>query len=67
MVGCSSLRASGCSCATRWGGPSVGVVSKPQGGPLSDVVFAGPEMKTIYVTAGDKVYRRKLRISGFRP
>ena len=48
-------------------GRTVGILDKPQPGSLSNVVFAGPEMKTIYVTARDKVYRRRLRIAGFRP
>ena len=40
------------------------IISKPQDGPISNVVFAGPDMQTIYVTAGDKVFKRHLRRKG---
>jgi sugar lactone lactonase YvrE len=45
-------------------GRVVGILNKPQAGPLSNVVFGGPDLKTLYVTAGDKVFRRKLRRQG---
>ena len=48
-------------------GRVVGIIGKPQPGPLSNVVFAGPELKTLYVTAGDKVFRRKVRMKGVLP
>jgi gluconolactonase len=33
-------------------------------GEASSVTFGGPEFDTLYVTAGDKVYRRKLKVQG---
>lgn len=48
-------------------GRVVGIVNQPQLGSLTNVVFAGPEMKTLYVTAGDKVFRRKIRQKGVLP
>jgi len=43
------------------------IISKPQPGPISNVVFAGADMQTLYVTAGDKVFRRHLRRKGTLP
>ncbi len=40
------------------------IISKPQDGPLSNVVFGGPDMQTLYVTAGDKVFKRHIRRKG---
>ena len=41
------------------------IIGRPQpGGALTNVVFAGPELDWLYATAGDKVYRRKLRRTG---
>ena len=48
-------------------GRLVGIISKPQPEWLTNVVFAGPEMRTLYVTAGDKVFRRKIRKKGVLP
>ncbi len=48
-------------------GRVVGILSKPQRAFMSNVVFAGPEMKTLYATSSDKVYKRKLRIEGVKP
>jgi sugar lactone lactonase YvrE len=45
----------------------LGIVRKPQDGPLSNVVFGGPDMQTLYVTAGDKVFRRHTRRKGLYP
>jgi hypothetical protein len=45
----------------------VGVLSKPNDGPFTNVVFAGPDMQTLYLTAGDKVFRRHMRVKGVRP
>ena len=45
-------------------GRVVGIISKPQRGPLSNVVFGGPDMKTLYVTAGDKVFKRPVKRQG---
>ena len=35
------------------------ILNKPQAGPLSSVAFGGPNLDYLYLTAGDKVYRRK--------
>ena len=40
------------------------IVSKPQPGPLSNVVFGGPEFDELFVTIGDKVFKRKVRQKG---
>lgn len=47
-------------------GRVIGIISKPQRSFLSNLVFAGPELKTLYVTAEDKVFRRKIRMQGLR-
>lgn len=47
-------------------GRVIGIISKPQRAFLSNLTFAGPELKTIYATASDKVYRRKTRMQGVR-
>ena len=39
-------------------GRVVAILNKPQEGPLTNVEFAGPDLQTLYVTSGDKVYRR---------
>ena len=43
------------------------IATNPTGQRLSNVVFGGPELDTLYVTAGDKVYRRKILRKGFWP
>jgi gluconolactonase len=43
------------------------IINKPQSGPISNVVFAGPDLQTLYVTAGDKVFRRHVRRKGTLP
>jgi gluconolactonase len=48
-------------------GRVVAILDKPQPGSLSNVVFGGPDLKTLYVTAGDKVFRRRLRRQGVTP
>ena len=40
------------------------IISKPQGGWLSNVVFGGPKLDTLYVTCGDKVFKRKIKAEG---
>jgi sugar lactone lactonase YvrE len=40
------------------------ILSKPQAGPLSNVLIAGPYL---YVTAGDKVYRRAIKRTAALP
>jgi gluconolactonase len=48
-------------------GRVVAIINKPQAGPLSNVVFGGPDLRTLYVTAGDKVFRRAIRRKGVFP
>lgn len=45
-------------------GRVIGIIGKPHAGPLSNVLFAGPDLKTLYVTAGDKVFRRPVTKKG---
>ncbi len=48
-------------------GRVVGIIGKPSATDPSNVVFGGADFRTLYVTAGDKVYRRRLRRQGFFP
>jgi len=48
-------------------GRVVGIISYPQSGDASNLVFGGPDFEWLYLTDGDKVYRRKLRRKGFLP
>lgn len=48
-------------------GRVVGIFSKPSRAFVSNVVFAGPELRTLYATSEDKVYRRKTRMKGVLP
>jgi gluconolactonase len=48
-------------------GRVVGIISYPQAGDASNLVFGGPDLQTLYLTDGDKVYRRKLRRKGYFP
>lgn len=41
-----------------------GILNKPHAGPLSNLVFAGPYQDWIYVTAGDKVFKRHVTRKG---
>ncbi len=43
------------------------ILSKPQDAWLSNVVFGGPNLDTLYVTCGDKVYSRKVNAKGVVP
>jgi sugar lactone lactonase YvrE len=45
----------------------VGIIRRPGTADLSSAVFAGPGLKTLYVTAGGKLYNRTLRRSGVYP
>lgn len=45
-------------------GRVVAIIGKPHPGALSNVTFGGPGMQTLFVTAGDKVYKRRLRRTG---
>ena len=40
------------------------IIAKPQDAWLSNVVFGGPDLDTLYVTCGDKVFRRKVSAKG---
>ena len=42
------------------------ILSKPQSASLSNVVFGGSKMDTLFVTSADKVYRRKINATGLR-
>lgn len=44
-----------------------GIIRRPGSADPSNVVFGGADLKTLYVTAGDKVYRRVLRRTGVFP
>jgi len=48
-------------------GRVVGIISSPQFGPISSVVFGGAGLQTLYVTAGDRVFARKMRRTGVYP
>lgn len=43
------------------------IISKPQNAWLSNVVFGGSNLDTLYVTCGDKVYSRKINAKGVVP
>jgi gluconolactonase len=45
-------------------GRVMGIINKPWLGGLSNVVLGGADMQMMYVTAGDKVYRRHIRHKG---
>ncbi|MGH9667834.1 MAG: SMP-30/gluconolactonase/LRE family protein, partial [Bryobacteraceae bacterium] len=48
-------------------GRVVAIVNKPQPGSLSNLVLGGSDLQTLYVTAGDKVFRRHIRRKGVFP
>jgi sugar lactone lactonase YvrE len=48
-------------------GRVVGIIRTPADRSPSNVVFAGPNLDTLYVTAGDKIWRRHLRRKGVYP
>jgi sugar lactone lactonase YvrE len=51
-------------------GDLLGVLPKPQNGPLTNAAFAGTDLHYLYVTNGTKVFRRKTQATGvlfFRP
>jgi sugar lactone lactonase YvrE/enterochelin esterase-like enzyme len=48
-------------------GRTVGILNKPQSGDPSNVVFGGSDFQTLYVTSGDKVFRRWIRRKGALP
>lgn len=45
-----------------------GILAKPEPTAwASDICFGGPDFKTLYLTAGDKVWRRKTKAQGVLP
>jgi sugar lactone lactonase YvrE/enterochelin esterase-like enzyme len=48
-------------------GRVVGIIRKPGAADPSNLVFGGPNLDMLYVTAGDKLYRRHLRRKGLFP
>ncbi len=48
-------------------GRVVAILDKPHAGSLSNVVFGGPQLDTLYVTAGDRVFRRPMQRRGVWP
>ncbi|MEW6161571.1 MAG: SMP-30/gluconolactonase/LRE family protein, partial [Verrucomicrobiota bacterium] len=40
------------------------IIPKPQRAWLSNVAFGGPDLNELYVTCGDKIYKRKTRAKG---
>ena len=43
------------------------ILEKPSSGWLSNAVFGGAKLDTLYVTCGTEVYKRKLKATGVRP
>ena len=43
------------------------IIRKPQDKKLSNVVFGGPNLDTLFVTCGDRVYKRKVNRKGVVP
>ncbi|MGH9470684.1 MAG: SMP-30/gluconolactonase/LRE family protein [Terriglobia bacterium] len=48
-------------------GRVVAILNKPAPGPLRDITFGGPDFQDLYVTAGDQLFRRRLRRKGVPP
>jgi gluconolactonase len=48
-------------------GRTSAVLLKPAGADPSNAVFAGPALDTLYVTAGDRVFRRPMKRQGVFP
>jgi gluconolactonase len=45
----------------------VAIIRAPANQFVTGAVFGGPDMRTLYVTARDKVWRRQLRRKGVFP
>jgi sugar lactone lactonase YvrE len=45
-------------------GTLLGILPKPEGGPLTNTAFAGPGHEYLYVACGTKVFRRKTQVKG---
>ncbi|HUQ92296.1 MAG TPA: SMP-30/gluconolactonase/LRE family protein, partial [Bryobacteraceae bacterium] len=48
-------------------GRTSAVLLKPEGKEISNAVFAGPGLNTLYVTAGDQIFRRRTKRQGVFP
>jgi sugar lactone lactonase YvrE len=48
-------------------GKTVGILNKPGTANPSNVVFGGADLQTLYVTAGDKVFKRRIKRKGTFP
>jgi gluconolactonase len=48
-------------------GKTVGILSKPNNSDPSNVVFGGSDLRTLYVTSEDKVFRRPIKKRGTFP
>ncbi len=44
-----------------------GIISLPPNGRAANLAFGGPNLDTLYLTAGDKVWKRQLQVKGVRP
>lgn len=44
-----------------------GVILKPQANSVSNLTFGGPQLDYLYVTSTDKVFRRKMNVTGWVP
>ena len=44
-----------------------GIIKLPPNGKAANLAFGGPALDTIYLTAGDKVWKRQLQVKGVRP
>ncbi|MGH9378707.1 MAG: SMP-30/gluconolactonase/LRE family protein, partial [Terriglobia bacterium] len=47
-------------------GRVVAILNPPDSDPLSGIAFGGSDLQTLYVSAGGKVFRRRLRRTGVR-
>jgi enterochelin esterase family protein len=45
-------------------GKLLGIIEKPQPGAMVNAAFAGPNLEYLYLTCGDKVFRRKTQARG---
>jgi sugar lactone lactonase YvrE len=48
-------------------GRVVGIIRQPGTERLTNVVFGGRDLNTLYATAGDKVWKRQIRRKGVFP
>ena len=44
-----------------------GIILLPPNGRAANLAFGGPNLDTLYLTAGDKVWKRQLQVKGVRP